>query len=124
MSLVLVGKALQKHFLLRSKSGFWFRSLVWVAERTEIAESFLVSLEILGYVWVACQGRACLVVFYYRNGQKSQKHYRNFLPLGGLLAGALGGCLYWLEKHYRNYSLSLIFRYGKKKKTSFLFTCS
>ena len=34
-SLVLVGGALQKHFLLRSKSGFWFRSLVWVAERAE-----------------------------------------------------------------------------------------
>ena len=41
---------------------------------------------------------------YYRNEQKSQKHYRNFLSLGGLLAGALGGCLYWLEKHYRNIS--------------------
>ena len=29
-SLVWVGEALQKHFLLRSKSGFWFRSLVGV----------------------------------------------------------------------------------------------
>ena len=33
---------------------------------------------------------------YYRNGQKLQKHYRNFLSLGGLLAGALGGRLYWV----------------------------
>jgi len=41
-----------------------------------------------------------------------------------LLAKALGGRLYGLEEHYRNYSLSLIFCYGKKKKTSFLFTCS
>ena len=41
---------------------------------------------------------------YYRNGQKLQKHYRNFLSLGGLLAGALGGRLFGLEKHYRNIS--------------------
>ena len=41
-----------------------------------------------------------------------------------LLAGGLGGRLYRLEEHYRYYSLSLIFCYGKNKKTSFLFTCS
>ena len=44
--LVLVGGALQKHFLLRSKLWVLYGSLVWVAERTGIAESFLASLEI------------------------------------------------------------------------------
>ena len=27
-----------------------------------------------------------------------------FFLLGGVLAGSLGGRLYWLEKHYRNFS--------------------
>lgn len=45
-SLVLVGKALQKHFLLRSKLWVLYGSLVCLAERTGNAESFLASLEI------------------------------------------------------------------------------
>ena len=44
--LVWVGKALQKHFLLRSKLWVLYGSLVCLAERTENAESFLASLEI------------------------------------------------------------------------------
>ena len=31
---------------------------------------------------------------YYRNGQKLQKHYRNFLSTWGVLDWALGGCLF------------------------------
>ena len=96
-SLVWVGEALQKHFLLRSKSGFWFRSLVGVG---------------LVLCWFITE---------------MNRNYRSiteiFFLLGGL-AGAFGGRLLGLEEHYRNYSLSLIFCYGKKKKTSFLFTCS
>ena len=96
-SLVWVGGALQNHFLLRSKSGPLFGSLVW---------GWIVWRWLL-QKWTEMTEALQKFSFYWR-----------VLVLG------LGGRLYWLEKHYRNYSLSLIFCYGKKKKTSFLFTCS
>ena len=74
----MVGKALQKLFLLRSKSGFWFRSLVWGG---------LAALLLNWLLFLSGAG-------YYRNGQKLQKHYRNFLSTWGVLDWALGGCLF------------------------------
>ena len=95
-SLVLVGEALQKlfavaHLLLRQEKENKLSFYLLL-----IAKVLLASLETLGYVWVACLGRACLVLVYYRNGQKSQKHYRNFLFLVWCLLGVLeGACIGW-----------------------------
>ena len=66
---------------------------------------------------------ACLALVITEMNRNDRSITEIFFLLGGL-AGAFGGRLFGLEEHYRNYSLSLIFCYGKKKKTSFLFTCS
>jgi hypothetical protein len=87
---------------LRSKSGFWFRSLFCPAERTEIAESFLASLEIWAFVWVACLGLDCLALVITEMNGNDRSITEIFFLLGGLLG--LGGRLLGLEKHYRNIS--------------------
>ena len=88
-----------------------------------ITETFLASLEIWAFVWVACMRWAWLALVITEMNRNDRSITEIFFLLEGL-AGAFGGRLFGLEEHYRNYSLSLIFCYGKKKKTSFLFTCS
>ena len=76
----------------RSKYRPLFRSLVWV---------WLAALLLNWLLFLSGSG-------YYRNGQKLQKQYRN-----------LFFCVWGGMNYYRNYSLSLIFRYGKKKRQAF-----
>jgi hypothetical protein len=83
---------------------------------TEIDRNDGSITEIFFFLYGACWGSWRVLVWVGGALQKFSFY------LGGVLG--LGGRLFGLEEHYRNYSLSLIFCYGKKKKTSFLFTCS